>query len=1466
MDDYFAEFKHDATAAAAAAAPEPQVGGGGGPAGHNSSNVNATTGGPTTSSALGVVGNGWAKASTATATATGAYPHCPIYIPSKGRSDQDRGTMNLLVKDLVPFTAVVEAAEADAYSQMLDHMVFSAHGAPSQGVAWAGEASDGATSPPPQPCASSSSPSSLLASSSSSLSPPSSSGVMNGKKAVGGVKRERDANADGGETVVVALDGCYCCRACAPTTNGVATTLKKERKDDDNGDDDNDDSKENESADDHDGGEASNSNKPAGQQQHQRQQQRRYTARTAAVLHRRQKAVSLAYHHGYVFHNTSANASNNTNANAASSYIAASTGSSSSSGGGGTTEKRWDRAGWAARVDARVATSPFTLRTAEEVRELFQIAILPRGGCGVSYVRNYILQTLVPQVMVAAGVDRTGSIDELDMFGARTGVDKSADSNSNRNVRTGSRMAGSDSGGTNAAAPSKALLTDAQIRALALDPSFTSLVSPSHSSPSSSLSSPAHNGTGGGGGGGGRKAADGPLSRLAVDTPAAAAAVAPHNLFGYYWVMDDDIFSLLHAATAEDEDEDEDENDASAAAANSHNISNSSGGGSGESADSGSDSGTTTATATATAGTRQRTTATATAAAARKNIRISPREMMRQVSQRVHAMASVAATAEAASRGGGGDRDRDRSGGRDPRQATLAHVPAAAALYAAPSSPPPAPPLKALQQRLMVAGGGPRSGGGADTAVRPIFTGKDDCETNNPQTVKRQASSSSSSSSPLSSPASAGPVTALNLSNFTQLPQTACISLEYSRFAYTYDDTALACNSYNNIACLFNYFLLHSPREVIYFPQQQQHQHHMSVAGGVRSSNEVLGCGVAFSQFSITSQRRTATSGGRAFNNSTEDEQQGEGENDENEEEEEGRLLRELQRDYANAAHARQLNRNSSTSMVWYKYTIREDYDFTLQLIARGMCTLRFRNLSFEVPQMAKLRGGMTDYYKTCSDEIRQQNALFVAQWPSVAVPWTKGKNVTERDDIKVRWDLLHPSRARHPGAFLFLSEPLRQLQAQQMQMQAQQMVQLQLQGPRSNTNNAGGGGGGGGFPSAVSVSSSAPPPTLASAAASRPYSPRDPSSPLHAPQQQQRLPPVRATPAMTAAALASWGPVAGPSLKEIIAMQKGFQGQPRQPVNLQQQQQNPQQQPRHRMELEKSHRGRAAAPTHPSGVTRQEDGKPHSRTESDGDDNGDDGSSSNDDDDDSSSDTVVGATAAVEVGSSSGSGSRSSNSGDWSHASDSGASHGEEEASEQRGRKIPRREPHAHTQLQQQLRTPLPPLRVSTTATTATATGWKGYAVEAWRDLAPAEAAALGLHQLSLDQQRVGGTVAIVPTSFAHSPSCVLATLIERSVIPGGDFTWTAVVQRVRGMPLLSVPPERVYAAPPIVESGGGVAAVAAAVDDFFARQRREAAAVAGAVAGAGGGGREGNATISGGGGGGAHVRSSSSSWLDDG
>lgn len=119
------------------------------------------------------------------------------------------------------------------------------------------------------------------------------------------------------------------------------------------------------------------------------------------------------------------------------------------------------------------------------------------------------------------------------------------------------------------------------------------------------------------------------------------------------------------------------------------------------------------------------------------------------------------------------------------------------------------------------------------------------------------------------------------------------------------------------------------------------------------------------------------------------------------------------------------INKERLPEGIQYRFRIREDYDFTLQVILAGKTTIRFRNLSYVVPRMAAAQGGMTDYYQKQKDDIRLQNNEFVAMWPSVSFETVKGTGAQERHDICVKWIKLHPARCKDPVAVLKSREPL---------------------------------------------------------------------------------------------------------------------------------------------------------------------------------------------------------------------------------------------------------------------------------------------------------------------------------------------------------------------------------------------------------------------------------------------------------
>lgn len=102
-----------------------------------------------------------------------------------------------------------------------------------------------------------------------------------------------------------------------------------------------------------------------------------------------------------------------------------------------------------------------------------------------------------------------------------------------------------------------------------------------------------------------------------------------------------------------------------------------------------------------------------------------------------------------------------------------------------------------------------------------------------------------------------------------------------------------------------------------------------------------------------------------------------------------------------------------------YRFRIREDYDFTLQLIKSGCFTVRIRTLSYSVPRMAAAAGGMTPFYTQRKKEIREANRMFVEEWPSVSHEVIKGSGNEQRFDVKVHWTLLKMKDGNNPQAVL---------------------------------------------------------------------------------------------------------------------------------------------------------------------------------------------------------------------------------------------------------------------------------------------------------------------------------------------------------------------------------------------------------------------------------------------------------------
>lgn len=574
--------------------------------------------------------------------------------------------------------------------------------------------------------------------------------------------------------------------------------------------------------------------------------------------------------------------------------------------------------------------------------------------------------------------------------------------------------------------------------------------------------------------------------------------------------------------------------------------------------------------------------------------------------------------------------------------------------------------------------------------------------------------------------------------NFDLLASTAIISLEYGRFSYfeTYDDDAIAVNSYNTIACLFRYDLMHLSTANSTSPHIVPHYYPVN-AYGVRSPKD------AFVGY--------------------------------------------------------------SGNMLWYRFGVREDYDFTLQLIARGLCTIRFRQLSFDVPPMARVRGGLTDYYRNCQDEILEQNKRFVEQWPSVAQRCFKGKNSTRREDIRIRWDLLHPSRVRYPGAFLFLKELLPQIAPIRLEEEATGPTSPSRREPVARAD--------------TQESDKVPLRTEEQVVPSSETKKEGIQKAVEemvdqkkSSEQEKNGCDSLSRPLSSSSAV---GGSTSPSSQDSSFLariggkeESGWEGKGKGS--------------KHPLLKEGAKRQRNAKTEKSrvrSAAEKTKDNVPISLQER----VGSKGSKSN---------------MQKKNTRSSSQSSRSSSSQSSVDSSSSSASSSVSSASSSRSSSETLPLP-----LSSPLKAPLgsssPSKREQPSSSTSSSesaivnadnerkdeSSWKGFTVVAWREIRPFEAATLGLQHIPSSELRTGRQVAIIPPDFIHSPSVMIATIIEKNVTIAKSSClcatysnqeeevtlWTVVVNRIRGIPLLTV--VDCYEVPPKEEMEN----IISRVDSFF-------------------------------------------------
>eukprot|EP01062_Namystynia_karyoxenos_P007903 TRINITY_DN1278_c1_g1_i1.p1 TRINITY_DN1278_c1_g1~~TRINITY_DN1278_c1_g1_i1.p1 ORF type:complete len:602 (+),score=149.12 TRINITY_DN1278_c1_g1_i1:65-1807(+) len=98
------------------------------------------------------------------------------------------------------------------------------------------------------------------------------------------------------------------------------------------------------------------------------------------------------------------------------------------------------------------------------------------------------------------------------------------------------------------------------------------------------------------------------------------------------------------------------------------------------------------------------------------------------------------------------------------------------------------------------------------------------------------------------------------------------------------------------------------------------------------------------------------------------------------------------------------LLRGSPPPGVRWRFRVREDYDYALQLIRGGYSTLRVVHVGFGCPQMGSVRGGMHDFYSRCHREHLVHTTAFLKAWGGVAC---KSYRPGGRLDVHINWHRL---------------------------------------------------------------------------------------------------------------------------------------------------------------------------------------------------------------------------------------------------------------------------------------------------------------------------------------------------------------------------------------------------------------------------------------------------------------------------
>lgn len=88
---------------------------------------------------------------------------------------------------------------------------------------------------------------------------------------------------------------------------------------------------------------------------------------------------------------------------------------------------------------------------------------------------------------------------------------------------------------------------------------------------------------------------------------------------------------------------------------------------------------------------------------------------------------------------------------------------------------------------------------------------------------------------------------------------------------------------------------------------------------------------------------------------------------------------------------------------------LKEDRDFTLQVLSMGFRTMRCSTLAFSAPKNGSNKGGLYDVYAQTGREAAASQKMCEV-WPGICTPVTKKDG---RKDVKINWGFFKPAAAK---------------------------------------------------------------------------------------------------------------------------------------------------------------------------------------------------------------------------------------------------------------------------------------------------------------------------------------------------------------------------------------------------------------------------------------------------------------------